>query len=255
MPGTRCLARSRVSRGGFRTHVTRSCYSPVDPGGKCSQNATLSAVRGQLAPRGHQPASAATTSAAVALTWRIAPKTSPVIPPSRRRAVRCTSQPASSPASAAPSPRAASAGPPAGEARRHDGAGERAGRERALRRRGPAGDEGAEPAGPGGGGGGRDDDRHPAGDLGEHKRGGGQRQPGYRRDRRHLDKQHQHERADPHRADVGAAHDLQRGGGGTAAAEPVGGIGEPVEVQAAGEHGDQPRPRAPPRAAARGRSR
>ena len=188
----------------------------------------------------------------MALTWRIAPKTSPVIPPNRRRAVRWSSQPANSPAASAASPRTASDGPARREACDHDRAGERAGRDRAVNRRGPAGDKGAEPAGPGRGGGGRDDDRHPAGDLGEHKRGGGQWRPGYRRDRRHLDEQHQHERADPHGADVGAAHDLQRAGGGAAAAEPVGGIGESVEVQAAGEDGDgrdrERRPEQPPRA-------
>ncbi len=150
----------------------------------------------------------------------------------------------------ATSPRTGKRRAAGGEAGRRDGTGKRADRERALRRRGPAGDEGAEPARPGGGGGGRDDDRDPAGDLGHDKRGDGQRQPWHRGDRRDLDKQYEHERADPHGADVGAAHDLKRDVRGAAAAEPVGGIGEPVEVQAAGEHGDhrdrERRPEQPP---------
>ncbi len=52
-----------------------------------------------------------------------------------------------------------------------------------------------------------------------------------------LGRQHEDEGDHPERADVRLLHDPQRVRGGLAAAQPVGGVGEPVQVQAAGEHG------------------
>ena len=50
-----------------------------------------------------------------------------------------------------------------------------------------------------------------------------------------LGQQHEQQRDDPERPDVRLLHDPQRVLGGLAAAEAVGGVGEAVQMQAAGE--------------------
>ena len=61
--------------------------------------------------------------------------------------------------------------------------------------------------------------------------------------RRRLTAEHQQQGDHPHRADVAAAHDLQRPGGVPTRPEPVHGVGQPVQVQGAGADGPARRPR------------
>ena len=187
----------------------------------------------------------------MALTWRIAPKTSPVIPPSRR-CRRALQQPSRGQAGDR-------GGEPArGERRtagRHAGRGDRDHERRtAVSARsasgGPAGDEGAEPAGPRRGGGVAATTETRPVTSASTSAAAASGAPRHRGERGHLDEQRQHQRGHAHRADVGAAHDRQRVRGRPPAAEPVGGVGEPVEMQAAGRRRRSPRPRARRRAGA-----
>ena len=175
------------------------------------------------------------------LTSMRAPKTSPVTPPRRRVAARRSRSAASNPASTAAAPRTDPGQPQASPAAATDasraapaailaGEGRRARNQCAepvrARRRG---------AGPGG--------EHHGGPSGDHRRrDGGRAGPAGRNggERGDLHQQHDDQRDHAERPDVGPAHDRQGLIPGPAAAQPVRGVGEPVEVQPPGEQGEHP---------------
>ncbi len=59
-------------------------------------------------------------------------------------------------------------------------------------------------------------------------------------ERRDLDEQREDQRDGAKRPDVGAAHDVQRGRGRLAAGQAIRQVGQPVEVKAPAEQGEQP---------------
>ena len=188
---------------------------------------------------GHRAAS--TTSAAAPPHSTAAPSTSPVIPPSRRIASAASATPTAQPPATARSARpAASSSPASAEA-----ASGTSSASDPRHRTGHGGPE-AVRSSRGDASGAQDGQRASPGHRRERQ---GPRPPRRQpsRQRRDLHDEHQHERGRTERADVAAPHDLE---GPTAVGargrQPVDGVGQPVEVQAAGrprERGDSERRR------------
>ncbi len=174
-----------------------------------------------------------TTSAVVAAVSATPPNTSPVTPPNRRTQRRSNRSAAPAATATASPARSASDGPRAAPA------------PRAARRRGARQPPRAAPAPP------RDRRAQPLRTGGRHTGARGQREGEPRRDRRHhggqraprpgtavrlrqrghLREQYEHQGEHPERSDVRLLHDPQRVLGGPAAAQSVGGVGQPVQVQ------------------------